>query len=71
MFGEIARVLVPLNHVASFIVNANHGIVGAAVKLCVVDCVADCVWLGIPQPAQWQRIEIRSNPRLSLRSRTS
>jgi len=29
---EIARVLVRLDHIASFIVNANHGIVGADVE---------------------------------------
>ncbi|HWN64450.1 MAG TPA: hypothetical protein VNN24_02055 [Candidatus Binatus sp.] len=27
-----------------------------AEKLCVADYVADCVWLGIPQPAEWQHI---------------
>jgi hypothetical protein len=31
---ELARVLVRLNHVASFIVNANYSIMRAAVKLC-------------------------------------
>ena len=27
-----------------------------AEKLCVADYVADCIWLGIPQPAEWQHI---------------
>ncbi|SRR6266581_1081330 len=44
---EIARVLVRLDHVAWFIVNANHGIVRAAAKLSVINRIADCVWLGI------------------------
>jgi hypothetical protein len=35
---EIARVLMRLDHVSRFIVNANHGIM-AAVKLGVTDCV--------------------------------
>ena len=39
---KLACVLVPLDHVARFIVNANHGIVRAAAKLCVADCVTDC-----------------------------
>ncbi len=33
------------DHVASFIVNANHGVVGAAKEFCVADCVRDCVRL--------------------------
>ncbi len=37
---EIARVLVRLDHVASFIVNANHGIMRTAVEFRVSDCVA-------------------------------
>ena len=32
---ELARVLVRLDHVARFIVNANHSIMRAAEKLCV------------------------------------
>ena len=24
--------------------------------LCVVDCIADCVWFAVPQPTKWQRI---------------
>jgi hypothetical protein len=46
---------VRLDHVARFIVNTNHGIIRAAVKLSVVDCIVDCVWLDVPQPAKWQR----------------
>ena len=56
MFGEIARMLVRLDHVARFIVNANHGVVRPAAKLRVADCIADRVWLAIPEPAKWQRI---------------
>jgi hypothetical protein len=22
----------------------------------VADCIADCVWLAVPQPTEWQRI---------------
>ncbi len=44
-------VLVRLDHVASCIVNANHGIMRAA-SLWVADCIADCVWLTVPQPAR-------------------
>jgi hypothetical protein len=38
---EVARVLVRFNHVASFIVNANHSVMRPVAKLCVVDCAAD------------------------------
>jgi hypothetical protein len=48
-FFEIASVVVCFDHIARFIVNANHSIVRAAEKLGVTDCIADCVWLGIPQ----------------------
>jgi len=34
-------VLVRFDHVASTIVNANHGVMGAAAVLRVIDCVAD------------------------------
>jgi hypothetical protein len=40
-FFEIARVPVRLDHVARFIVNANHNIMRAAEKLRVVDCALD------------------------------
>jgi hypothetical protein len=48
--------LVHFNHVASGIVNTNHGIVRAAAMLCVADCVADRVRSVIPQPTEWQSI---------------
>ncbi|PYK49609.1 MAG: hypothetical protein DME20_06500 [Verrucomicrobia bacterium] len=57
--------LVRLDHVARFIVNANHSIVRAAAKLRVVNCVADRVWLAIPQPTNGNLSEIRSTPRSS------
>jgi hypothetical protein len=44
------------DNVARIIVNANHSIAGAAEKLRVVNCVADCVWLTVPEPTKWQRI---------------
>jgi hypothetical protein len=53
---EIASVFVRLDHVPSFIVNANHGIMRPAAKLCVVDCIASCVWLAVPQANEWQRV---------------
>jgi|SRR5260370_995052 len=39
---ELTSVLVRVDHVARFIVNANHGIMRAAGKLCVVDCIGGC-----------------------------
>jgi len=42
--------------VASFVVNTNHGIMWPAAKLCVVNCVAECVSLAVPEPTKWQRI---------------
>jgi hypothetical protein len=45
-----------LDHVGSFIVNANHGIMRTAVKLGKADGVADCVWPGVPQWTVWQHI---------------
>jgi len=36
-------VLVCFDHVVRSVVNANRRIAGSAVKLCVVDCVADRV----------------------------
>jgi hypothetical protein len=53
---EIARVLVRLDHVTRIFVNANHGIMRAAVKLCVADCVTNCARLAVPQPTEWQCI---------------
>jgi hypothetical protein len=48
-FSEIALVLVRLNHVARFIVNANHCIMRLAIEFRVVDWIADC--LDTPQGA--------------------
>ena len=45
--SEIARVLVRFDHVASFIANANHGIIWPAEKLGLADCFAHCVRLAI------------------------
>src|SRR5437773_6271801 len=53
---EIARVLVCLDHVAGGIVNANHGIVRAAAKHRVADCVTDRIRLSVPQATEWQRV---------------
>jgi hypothetical protein len=50
---ELACVLVRLDHVARFIVNANHGIMRAAAKFRVVECVAR---LQVPQATEWERI---------------
>src|SRR6266487_6453967 len=43
--SNLSRVLVRFDHVASFVVTANHSIVRPAVTLRVVDC------------GEWQRIE--------------
>jgi hypothetical protein len=50
--AEIACVLVRLDHIASLIVNANHDLMGAAVKL----RVADCIRFALPQCTEWERI---------------
>jgi hypothetical protein len=55
IFFEIACVLVCFDHVASRIVNANHS-ASLAVEFRISDCVADCVWLAVPQATEWQRI---------------
>jgi hypothetical protein len=44
------------NHIARIIVNVDHSIMRAAVRLRMADRVADCVWLAIPQANEWQRI---------------
>jgi len=44
------------DHVARFIVNANHSIVRAAVMLGIADCVADRIRSVVPQATEWQRI---------------
>ncbi len=41
---------------ASRIINVYHSIMRTAVKLCVADCIAGCVWLAVPQLAKQQRI---------------
>jgi hypothetical protein len=66
---EIAGVVLCLNHIARFIVNADDSIVRAAVEFCVADCVADRVWLAIPQTTEWRSTGGRSAPRLSPRGR--
>ena len=38
---EITHVLVRFDHVARFIVNANHGVMRAAVEFGVIDYIAD------------------------------
>ena len=55
-FFEFSRVLVRLDHVARFIINANHGATRSAAMLRIFDCARNYVW-----PA----------PRVSLRGRTS
>jgi hypothetical protein len=49
-------VLVRFDHIAGFIVNANHSIMWPAVKLRVADCIVDRVWLSVPQTAEGQHI---------------
>jgi hypothetical protein len=51
---EIAGMFVRLDHVASFIVNANHGVMGPAVEFRVVDCV----WLA--KFSKWRRVEVEA-----------
>jgi hypothetical protein len=53
---ELACVLMGFDHIARFIVNANHSSMSAAEKLCVANCVADRVWLAVPKPTEWQRV---------------
>ena len=53
---KLARVLVCFNHVSSGIVNANHGIMWAAVLAGVADCIAGSVRSVIPEPTERQRI---------------
>ena len=53
---EIARVLVRFDHVAGRIVNANHGIMCAAVLAGVADCIAGSVRSVLPEPTERQRI---------------
>jgi hypothetical protein len=53
---EIASVLVHFDHFASLIENANHSVMRTAEKICIADCVADSVWLAIPQATERQGI---------------
>ena len=53
---EIARVLVRFDHVASFIVNVDHGVMRSAALAGVADCIAGSVRSVMPQPTEWQRI---------------
>ena len=55
---ELASVLVRLNHVASFIVNANHSIVRATVIFRVDDCIRDGIRPTTPESPEWQTSEI-------------
>ena len=50
------RVPVRLDHVARFIVNANHGRHVTAEKLRIAIRIADCVRFAVPQPTEWQRV---------------
>jgi hypothetical protein len=55
-FFEIALVLMRCDHVAGFILNANHCIMQTAAVFGVSDSVRDGVWPGVPQPTERQRI---------------
>ena len=44
---QIAFVRVRRNHVGRGIVNADHGILCAGEKLCIFDCIIDCVRLAV------------------------
>jgi hypothetical protein len=68
---EIGRVLVGFDHVASLIVNANHSVMRPVARLCVVNCVAHCVWLTVPQPTEWQPIGNQIDAATILRGRTA
>jgi len=59
-------VFVRFDHVARCIVNTDHGMIQATAKLGVVNCIADCVWLGVPQATEWQRIGNWSNAAMIL-----
>ena len=60
--SEIALVLVRFDYVARIIVNANHSVMRTAEKLCITDCIADCVRRALPQTTEWQRIGNQINP---------
>ena len=48
--------LVRFDHIARFIVNANHSVMWTAAMLRVADCVVDRIRFAVPQPTEWQRI---------------
>jgi hypothetical protein len=45
-----------VDHITRVIVNANHGVVLAAAKLCGADWVSDCIRFAVQQATQWQHI---------------
>jgi hypothetical protein len=47
-----------LDQVARIIVNADHGIMSAAEKL----CVADCIWLAVPQANRSANVSLTRSP---------
>jgi hypothetical protein len=55
-FFEPARVLVRFDYVAAIIINADHSIMRAAIRLGKADGIADCIWPGISQGTVWQHI---------------
>ena len=55
-FFEIALVLVRLDQVAPFIINANHGIMCVAVLAGAADCIPGSVRSVIPEPTKRQCI---------------
>ena len=44
------------SQIARFIINVDRCAMLAAAKLCVSDCVADGVWLAVPQSPKWQSV---------------
>ena len=53
---KIARVLVRFDYVTSNIVTRITASCERLSKLRIVNCVADCVWLAVTQPTEWERI---------------
>jgi len=56
LVGNAGKTMVSVTGFARRIVNANHSIMRATAKLCVVNCVAGSVWFTVPQPTEWERI---------------
>ena len=48
---------------------SQHDVIGCRIRL--FDCVADCVWLPIPQLTEWQRIGNQIDPAMIFARRTS